>query len=220
LSQSVWYSITPPTDETIHAAAFGSSAFKTEVDVYRQDGPGTDGLTALDCGSYGSSLDIPLEAGKTYYIETGNAWGYGGTLQVNVEVMPTPADAGGAPPVASPFTDPTSGTWFDANGTFLLAGQPIFPIVLAKPPPFDGTTPSGADALDEVVTAGVNLFKVGPPGPASRRTGGRRGPTPRSRTRRRGTRRTSPGALTPGSTSTRSAGRSRGSLRRRCSARW
>jgi hypothetical protein len=165
LSQSVWYSITPLTDETIHADAFGLSAFKTEVDVYRQDGPGTDGLTALDCGSYGSSLDIPLEAGKTYYIETGNAWGYGGTLQVNVEVMPTPADVGGAPSVASPFTDPTKGTWFDANGTFLLAGQPIFPIVLAKPPPFDGTTPSGADALDEVVTAGVNLFKVGPPGP-------------------------------------------------------
>ena len=164
LSQTVWYSITPSTDEFIHADATDLSVFKTEIDVYRDDGSGAGGLTVLDCGSYGRSLDIPLEAGKTYYIEAGNAWGYGGTLQVNVDVAPTPGDAG-APPVASPYNDPANGTWFDANGTFLLAGQPIFPIVLAKPPPFDGVTPSGTDALDEVVAAGANLFKVGPPGP-------------------------------------------------------
>jgi hypothetical protein len=165
LAQTVWYSLTPSTDESVHADAFDSSVFKTELDVYRADGPGPQGLTALDCGSYGSSLDIPLEAGKTYYIAAGNAWGYGGTVQVNVDVAPTPSDSGAAPP-ASPYNDPTNGTWFDANGTFLLAGQPIFPIVLAKPPRLDSTTPSGANGLDEVVGAGVNLFKVGPPGPA------------------------------------------------------
>src|SRR5207247_3101553 len=50
-----------------------------------------------------------------------------------------------------------------AHGTFLVDDVPIFPIVLSKPPPRDGTTPTGADALDEVVGAGVNFLKVGPP---------------------------------------------------------
>lgn len=53
-------------------------------------------------------------------------------------------------------------TGFDANGTFLLAGQPFFPIVLSKPPPLDGTTPSGSDGLDAIVRGGVNMLKVGP----------------------------------------------------------
>jgi hypothetical protein len=50
----------------------------------------------------------------------------------------------------------------DANGTVVLNGALVFPIVLAKGPPRDGTTPSGANALAEVVGAGVNFFKVGP----------------------------------------------------------
>ena len=53
-------------------------------------------------------------------------------------------------------------TGIDANGTVLLNGAPAFPIVLAKGPPRGGTTPAGADALAEVVGAGVNFFKVGP----------------------------------------------------------
>src|SRR5207245_4258954 len=50
----------------------------------------------------------------------------------------------------------------DPNGTVVLNGAPVFPIVLAKGPPRDGTTPTGANALAEVVGAGVNFFKVGP----------------------------------------------------------
>src|SRR3989442_2656798 len=53
-------------------------------------------------------------------------------------------------------------TSVDASGTVLLNGAKVFPIVLAKGPPRGGTTPSGADALGEVVGAGVSFFKVGP----------------------------------------------------------
>jgi hypothetical protein len=53
-------------------------------------------------------------------------------------------------------------TSLDPNGSVLLNGTKTFPIVLAKGPPRDGTTPSGANALDEVIGAGVNFFKVGP----------------------------------------------------------
>jgi len=50
----------------------------------------------------------------------------------------------------------------DGSGTVLLNGAKVFPIVLAKGPPRGATTPSGADALGEVVGAGVNFLKVGP----------------------------------------------------------
>ena len=53
-------------------------------------------------------------------------------------------------------------TTLDPNGTVVLNGAPVFPIVLAKGPQRDGTTPTGANALAEVVGAGVNFFKVGP----------------------------------------------------------
>jgi hypothetical protein len=53
-------------------------------------------------------------------------------------------------------------TTVDQQGTTLVDGQKVFPIVLAKGPERGSTTPSGGDALDEVVAAGVNFFKVGP----------------------------------------------------------
>ena len=53
-------------------------------------------------------------------------------------------------------------TQYNAYGTTLLDGNKVFPIVLAKGPERDGVTPSGSDALDDVVGAGVNFFKVGP----------------------------------------------------------
>jgi hypothetical protein len=50
----------------------------------------------------------------------------------------------------------------DAHGTTILDGRRVFPIVLAKGPEPGSTTPSGANALAEVVGAGVNVLKVGP----------------------------------------------------------
>ena len=54
-------------------------------------------------------------------------------------------------------------TQTDQNGTVLIDGQKVFPIVLAKGPERGSTPPDGVDALDEVVDAGVNVFKVSPP---------------------------------------------------------
>jgi IPT/TIG domain len=50
----------------------------------------------------------------------------------------------------------------DSVGTTVLDGKKVFPIVLAKGPDPGSTTPSGNDALDEVVSAGVTFLKVGP----------------------------------------------------------
>jgi hypothetical protein len=53
-------------------------------------------------------------------------------------------------------------TEVDPQGTVLLDGDKVFPIVLAKGPEPGSATPTGGDALDEVVNAGVNFFKIGP----------------------------------------------------------
>jgi hypothetical protein len=53
-------------------------------------------------------------------------------------------------------------TQYNAYGTTLLDGTKVFPIVLAKGPERGSLTPNDTDALDEVVGAGVNFFKVGP----------------------------------------------------------
>jgi hypothetical protein len=53
-------------------------------------------------------------------------------------------------------------TTYDSQGTVLVDGVKAFPIALSKGPPLDGTTPSGAGALDEVIQAGVDFLKIGP----------------------------------------------------------
>jgi hypothetical protein len=53
-------------------------------------------------------------------------------------------------------------TRIDPYGTTLLDGRKVFPIVLAKGPERDGVTRTGEDAVEEVVSAGVNFLKVGP----------------------------------------------------------
>ena len=53
-------------------------------------------------------------------------------------------------------------TRIDASGTVLVDGHKVFPVVLAKGPPPDATTPSGGNAIAEVVAAGVSFLKVGP----------------------------------------------------------
>jgi hypothetical protein len=53
-------------------------------------------------------------------------------------------------------------TRVDQQGTTLIDGRKVFPIVLAKGPERGALTPTGGDALNEVVAAGVNFFKVGP----------------------------------------------------------
>jgi hypothetical protein len=53
-------------------------------------------------------------------------------------------------------------TTVDRHGTTLVNGRKVFPIVLAKGPERESTTPAGVPALAEVGSAGVNFVKVGP----------------------------------------------------------
>jgi hypothetical protein len=55
-------------------------------------------------------------------------------------------------------------TRLDRNGTVVLDGRKVFPIVLSRGPERGSTTPAGADALEEVAAAGVNMVRTGPTG--------------------------------------------------------
>jgi hypothetical protein len=52
-------------------------------------------------------------------------------------------------------------TGIAAKGVITLNGAPVFPLILSLPPPLNGTTPSGGDALAEVAGAGINFLKTG-----------------------------------------------------------
>jgi len=86
------------------------------------------------------------------------------TLALTVAIVAAGAVAGQVQaPAASAAVEPSGVvSSYDATGAFLLDGRPAFPIALSNPPPLDGRTPSGADGLDEVVRAGVTMFRVGP----------------------------------------------------------
>jgi hypothetical protein len=64
--------------------------------------------------------------------------------------------------VVAPATAGAVTTRFDANGTIYVNGMKSFPIGLSEPPPRAGRTPEGGDALTEVTSSGVRLFRVLP----------------------------------------------------------
>ena len=53
-------------------------------------------------------------------------------------------------------------TGFDPDGTVVLDGKKVFPIVLAKGPDPGSKAPDGSDAFATVKGAGVTFLKVGP----------------------------------------------------------
>ena len=55
-----------------------------------------------------------------------------------------------------------STTTHDSHGTVLVDGVASFPIALSPPPPRGAQSPAGADALAEVVGAGITFLRVGP----------------------------------------------------------
>jgi len=54
----------------------------------------------------------------------------------------------------------------DSHGVLVLGGKKIFPIGFTMPPPPDGRTPEGKDAMAELREAGANFLRTGPMGTA------------------------------------------------------
>jgi PKD repeat protein len=112
--RSVWYSVTPGSKETIRVGLAGSSFYDTEVSVYRQSGSDLSGLIPLGCATYyGNSFSFQAQAGTTYYIQAGDIYTGGGTLQLQLQTFPPPPndDFAVATAIGSlPFSDNVDAT--------------------------------------------------------------------------------------------------------------
>ena len=60
-----------------------------------------------------------------------------------------------------PSTAAGAVTSASSDGAVTLSGQRWFPIAVSWPPPINGTTPSGGDAVAALANAGVNLLRTG-----------------------------------------------------------
>lgn len=122
-SKTVWYSITPTSDEVLKVDADGSGFFDTNLSVYRADGPGLAGLSWLNCGSFGNPVVFNAHAGTTYYIQGGSIFGGGGALTIHVTAVPPPPNDGftdAAPIGSAPFSNAQ-----DITGASTEAGEPV-----------------------------------------------------------------------------------------------
>jgi hypothetical protein len=104
--------------------------------VYRAVGQGITGLEFIGCGSWGSSVQVPVLAGQTYYVQAGSMWSGGGNLQLNVQLIPSPPNddwANARVITGLPFDDS-----LDARGATREAGEPTSSCAMGYNP--GGTT--------------------------------------------------------------------------------
>lgn len=83
MPKTIWYSFTPAETVTLRANTFGS-AVSGNVNIYRSSGTGFSGLQFLNCSGPSSSPSFQAEAGQTYYLQVGSAFGEPGTVNLNL----------------------------------------------------------------------------------------------------------------------------------------
>jgi len=93
MSDTVWYSFTPTVKTLVRANTQGS-AISSNLNVYHDTGSGISGLSFLPngCTVYYGPVTFIAEAGQTYYFQAGGIYGQVGTVQVNLEQLPLPAN--------------------------------------------------------------------------------------------------------------------------------
>jgi len=91
MDRTVWYSFTPPETLVLRANTLGSS-INGNVNIYSSSGAGFSDLQFLNCSGPSGSPTFTAEAGQTYYLQVGPAFGESGTLKVNILQAVPPAN--------------------------------------------------------------------------------------------------------------------------------
>jgi hypothetical protein len=110
-SQSAWYSYTPAVDQVLKVDTAGSTSGFSAVHVFRDNGGGIPSLGYLACAGGGQSTTFRAQAGTTYEFQAVAAFGYGGSVRLNLSEVPAPSndDFANATPISSvPFSDTQS----------------------------------------------------------------------------------------------------------------
>ena len=103
--KTVWYKITPTSDEVLRADMEGSDFYDTVLRVYQQTGSDITSLASPTyCWTYCEECSaawapaatwviFSVSAGTTYYIQAGNSYSGGGELHLRLQVvLPPPND--------------------------------------------------------------------------------------------------------------------------------
>ncbi len=103
--KTIWYSITPTADGTLRTDIGNSNFLDRILYVYKQNGSGFSGLSAIACASpyYNgmSSATFHVQAGSTYYLQVGGFFSSSsGTLNLSIQAI--------LPPSNDDFTNATS----------------------------------------------------------------------------------------------------------------
>lgn len=110
---TVWYAITPATNGVLRADMGGSNFYDIMLRVYQQNGSDIGSLLLLGCASPNwngaTSVTFSVSAGTTYYIQAGDIYSGGGSLDLTVEEVLPPANDNFADATVItevPFSDP------------------------------------------------------------------------------------------------------------------
>jgi PKD repeat protein len=120
LPGTVWYAFTPATSGAVRIQATVGGAGNTGISVYTPGG-GFGSLSFVSCAVFSGSLAVAVEAGVTYYVQTGSPF-IAGLLALTVEAVAPPVndDFGNATLVGGlPFFDSV-----DATGATRQPGEP------------------------------------------------------------------------------------------------
>jgi PKD repeat protein len=123
VTQSVWYAFTPSSLGVFRFDASGSDYWDTAMRVYQDTGGGLGGLQFVTLWDFnGNGPTVTLAPGTTYYLQAGKIWPGSGTLHVNIQLVPPPAndDFADATAIGSlPFSDTV-----DTTGATYEPGEP------------------------------------------------------------------------------------------------
>ena len=101
----------------------GSEFSDTVLVVYSASGPGFGGLSFVGCATFSGAVTWTAQAGTTYYLQAGDFFSGGGSLHLNVQLLPPPpndAFADATPINALPFNETV-----DASAATSEPGEPF-----------------------------------------------------------------------------------------------
>ncbi len=121
--KTVWYSFTPMANALVRADMAGSGFGDTILNIYQAVGSGIGNLSFLQCASYANSVTLSVQAGMTYYFQAGSIDSGGGSLNLNLQEIPPPANDNFTNAKVIPSPLPFDNT-VDTLAASIQAGEP------------------------------------------------------------------------------------------------
>lgn len=157
MDKTVWYSFTPTETMLVQADTQGS-AVTGNMNIYHATGPGISNLQILTC----TIIDTPTflaEAGQTYYIQAGSIAGASGSIHINLQQIPPPAND--AFENATLINSLPSTTSFDTSAATFQSSEPN-PSCAYPAPPYHTVWFAFTATQDGSVSASIPSYGFGP----------------------------------------------------------